>query len=259
MQKSPVTFCEYLSWDSEFFGCRIARLLAARLSLNLVKQVEDWCSGNAIDCLYYLTEAGDEQSMRLAAAHDFGLVDIRMTLSRELGHGEPKPARTIAGLVRLVRPEDLPALRAIARKSHRDTRFYFDPHFPREKCNELYETWIEKSCASYADTVLVAEYHGDAVGYISCKTQQPKVGQIGLLAIDGGAAGLGLGSALVAEALDWCRSQSHERVVVVTQGRNVRAQRCYQKSSFLTESVHLWYHRWFSSAQSASASNAGLP
>ena len=249
MQKYLANCCEYLNWDSEFFGCRIARLTTDRLSVDLLEQVGDWCNENAIDCLYFLTEVGDEQSIRLAAAHDFELVDIRMTLSRGLGDAEGHSGRTPAGIVRAVRPEDLPALRAIARKSHRDSRFYFDRHFPNDQCDRLYETWIEKSCAGYADTVIVAEYQEQPVGYISCKAQQSKVGQIGLLAIDGGVAGLGLGSMLVSAALDWCRSQSHERVFVVTQGRNVPAQRCYQKNRFLTESVQIWYHRWYSSAQ----------
>ena len=44
------------------------------------------------------------------------------------------------------------------RDSHRDSRFYYDPGFPNQRCDELYETWIDRSCHGYADTVLVAEY-----------------------------------------------------------------------------------------------------
>jgi hypothetical protein len=34
-------------------------------------------------------------------------------------------------------------------------------------------------------------------------------------------------------------------VNVVTQGRNSKAQRLYERCGFLTRSVQLWYHRWF--------------
>jgi ribosomal protein S18 acetylase RimI-like enzyme len=33
-------------------------------------------------------------------------------------------------------------------------------------------------------------------------------------------------------------------VSVVTQGRNVAAQRLYQRAGFVTASTQLWYHRW---------------
>jgi hypothetical protein len=34
-------------------------------------------------------------------------------------------------------------------------------------------------------------------------------------------------------------------VSVVTQGRNVRAQRIYQQFGMRTRSLELWYHRWW--------------
>jgi hypothetical protein len=35
---------------------------------------------------------------------------------------------------------------------------------------------------------------------------------------------------------------------VVTQARNVPAQRLYQKCGFITRSVELWFHRWSADA-----------
>jgi ribosomal protein S18 acetylase RimI-like enzyme len=46
------------------------------------------------------------------------------------------------------------------------------------------------------------------------------------------------------------------KVNVVTQGRNVRAQRLYQKSGFATDSVMLWYHKWFRNSQLVSSEEA---
>ena len=44
---------------------------------------------------------------------------------------------------------------------------------------------------------------------------------------------------------DALRRSSARRITVVTQGRNARAQRLYQRAGFVTESVRLWFHRWF--------------
>ena len=51
--------------------------------------------------------------------------------------------------------------------------------------------------------------------------------------------------ALIAAALDWCEAEGAEEVAVVTQGRNVAAQRLYQRCGFVTQRLELWYHKWF--------------
>jgi ribosomal protein S18 acetylase RimI-like enzyme len=46
------------------------------------------------------------------------------------------------------------------------------------------------------------------------------------------------------EALRWFVSQGVTSVSVVTQARNVRAARFYQRAGFSIESIQLWYHKW---------------
>jgi ribosomal protein S18 acetylase RimI-like enzyme len=92
--------------------------------------------------------------------------------------------------------------------------------------------------------VLVALDTGKPVGYISCHLKG-QIGQIGLLGVSANAQGKGYGSQLIEAAFCWFAEHGAGEVSVVTQGRNVGAQRVYQKYGFLTKSVHLWYHRWF--------------
>ena len=266
--------CEVLAWDSEFFGCRIGRIIpleapieakGGRLDPGLLAEVDAWCRAEAIDCLYFLADSGDPATAAVAEAGGFRLVDLRVTLegpltpdpspipSRPPGEGRP--------LTRPFRPEDLSELRRIAAVSHHDSRFYADPHFDRARCDELYATWIEKSCrGEAADTVLVAEHNGRPAGYISCILVPPSPGrgegmgegrqggeghgEIGLIAVAAEAWGRGLGKALVRASLDWFVDQGLPRARVVTQGRNVRAQRLYQAHGLFTRSIGLWFHRW---------------
>ena len=37
-----------------------------------------------------------------------------------------------------------------------------------------------------------------------------------------------------------------KKLYVVTQGRNIRAQRLYQKNGFIIKSSEIWYHKWVS-------------
>ncbi len=235
------SICTYLEWDSEFFGHRIARANRRRLDDSALNEMLGWCAASRIECLYLLADSDDPQTTRLAETNEFLLADVRITLERTLVE-LPCIPRDVA--VRPAREEDLGTLRAIARTGHRDTRFYFDPHFDRAKCDLLYETWIERSFRGSAEVVLVAEVARKAVGYITGHHRGDEA-QIGLIGVAEGHQGSGLGSTLVKHFLSWAAREDAKRAVVITQGRNVRAQRLYQRSGFVTASSQLWYHRWF--------------
>lgn len=245
MDRHGLDHCQVLDWDSTFFGFRIARLGQGLLTRRILSDALAWCSGEQIRCLYFLASADSPETTELAESNGFKLADVRVTLARE-SKADRKPTES----VRSFKESDLPSLRAIAAVSHRDSRFYYDPGFSNQRCDELYETWIERSCHGYADTVLVAESHGEPAGYISCHLHPNGIGTIGLLAVEGRSRGLGLGGQLIAGALRYLEEAGSKRVTVVTQGRNCAAQRLYQHCGFRSASVELWYHRWFDRVQS---------
>jgi dTDP-4-amino-4,6-dideoxy-D-galactose acyltransferase len=236
--------CQHLEWDSEFFGRRIAKASASRLSKEETSRILSWCRTNRIECLYFLADADDARTSRFAEENGFRLVDVRVTLTWQPDNRSL--ADTVAECyVRPAMADDLPVLRTIARASHRDSRFYFDPGFPQSRCDDLYETWIEKSCLGQAEAVLVAADGAQPVGYVTCHLTTPTEGYIGLMGVHVQARGVGVGQGLVMASLRWFAQRGASQVTVVTQGRNCRAQRLYQRCGFLTGSVQLWYHRWF--------------
>jgi dTDP-4-amino-4,6-dideoxy-D-galactose acyltransferase len=238
--REPV--CVYLDWDSSFFECRIARVNGHSLDDAKLTEVLAWCETNRIDCLYFLADSDDPQTSALAERNSFLQTDVRLTLERTLAGSAPSAAPGHS--VRLARREDLSALKAIARTGHRDTRFYFDLRFKREKCDLLYETWIENSFTGFAQAVFVVEMNAEPVGYITCSSQGVE-SQIGLVGVADKCQGMGLGKQLVESFLAWSVEHGADRATVVTQGRNVSAQRLYQRMGFLTAGLQLWYHRWF--------------
>jgi len=237
--------CEYLEWDTTFFGFPIARVRSNSLTPELATAIDNWCAEHRTHCLYFLARPDDASTTRTAEDHGFRLMDVRLVFEHELGSIAPPSGNSIR--VRPVESGDVDALLSIAQDSYHDTRFYFDAKFPRHLCDSLYRTWIKLSCEGYADAVLVAETDGLLAGYISCHLDNKKnnVGKIGLVGVATQARGRGIGQALVCHALEWFRGANATKVSVVTQGRNVSAQRLYQRYGFATESVHLWYHKWF--------------
>ncbi len=245
--------CQFLPWDTDFFGRRIARATVHRLNPETAKSILEWCMTHAVECVYFLADSDHAETVRLAEDYGFRIVDIRVTLQCDTRDRLTRISNDLSQPVgvRHWRQSDIPALQAIARTSYGDSRFYFDPCFPISSCEALYETWIKRSCEGYADAVLVGEVNNQPVGYVSCHliNDTPR-GQIGLVGVGSQVRGRGLGQTLIDHSLRWFAEHDVEVVEVVTQGRNIAAQRLYQRCGFLTHSVQLWYHKWMSDCAS---------
>jgi dTDP-4-amino-4,6-dideoxy-D-galactose acyltransferase len=236
------SLCQYLDWDSDFFGCKIARINANQFDQGMMENTLKCCRDHDIECIYFLAEAVDSVSIKTAEENKFHFVDIRVELELQFEGIISKDS--IGGPLRSCNQDDIPILQAMAKISHRDSRFYSDGNFPNKICDALYEKWIERSCAGYANEVLIAEYQGRVAGYVSCHLGHLKEGSIGLLAVHPDFQGKGLGRLLVEGAIRWFADHDVCRATVVTQGKNYKAQRLYQRCGFVTKSVHVWYHWW---------------
>jgi RimJ/RimL family protein N-acetyltransferase len=236
--------CRQLEWDTEFFGVRIGRVEITRLTADLVSEVLDWARRHQLQCLYFLCDPDHDESVGIAEANGFHLVDIRMVLAKGLEGMIPHQSKPLVQ-IRPFHSEDLPGLQQIASSIYGYTRFYYDKHFDRQRVSEMYREWITKSCYGYADAVLVARNEEIVAGYITCHLDSPQRGRIGLVGVDENMRGVGVGIALVHSALEYFSRRGVSRVEVATQGRNFSAQRLYQRAGFQTQSLHLWYHKWF--------------
>lgn len=235
--------CDLLDWDSRFFGHGVARVRGDTLTPDRAADIDAWSRRTGASLLYFLARADDPPTIRAAEAAGYRLTDVRMTFERQATTEDREP------LTRAVRPyeeDDLRALRALARVSYRDSRFYQDDRIPREKADGLFELWTENACRGSPSHVRVAEVAGRVAGYATIDARaDERLARIGLIAIDESFRGRGLGRALVESALTCAASWKLDRVEVVTQGRNVAAQRLYQRCGFLTRGVQLQYHKWY--------------
>jgi dTDP-4-amino-4,6-dideoxy-D-galactose acyltransferase len=237
-----------LPWDSEFWGFPIARVRGHSLTPKQLAAIDAWCQERAVACLYFLASFDDPVTVRCAEDGGFRLVDARVTAAIT-------PARFASAICAappaeiVVRPaieSDLDSLRAIAGKSFRTTRFYFDQHFPREKCGQFYEQWIVASCCGSADAVIVADLDGAPVGYTTCNLPTgDEPARIGLIDVAAHARRRGIGQALIGASLDWFAQRGVDHVIGVTQARNLAIQAFNDRLGFVAQSFQLWYHKWY--------------
>lgn len=240
-----IHICEFLDWDTAFFGKRIAQLKPLRLTESIMRYALARCAQWSVECAYYQCDCHDPESVRLAERHGFHFVDIRITFERDTTR-LPAAGRSPQSVrIRLCREEDIPRLKEIAGDSYLDSRYYFDQRFPRERCRAFYTEWVEKCARGYVDQVLVAERAGSVLGFVACRRVNAHLGNIDLLAVDPSARNGGVGRSLVYAAARWFAEHEIAQVQVVTQGRNYPSQRLYQRCGFVTQQTHLWYHKWF--------------
>jgi len=232
---------DILDWDSKLFGVRIARVTGHELDQQKTAAIRRAMREESIECAYFLADP-EPDTIRTAESNGFQLVDIRVTLAARLLENYTGPWQGDG--VRESEHTDIPALREIAAQSHTDTRFYRDGRFERKQCDELYRTWITKSCHGYADIVMVAEHESRPVGYVTCHLKEDGSGEIGLMGVDSSVRKLGLGEKLVRRALCWFHEREAQDVTVVTQGSNIAAQRLYQRCGFASRALQLWFHCW---------------
>lgn len=239
-------FVEKLPWDTEFFKMNVAQLKVARIDSTTLAAVLDWCEQEQVMCLYYEADINDPTSIHLAESSGFKLVDVRMVLGIDLRYDVFNDSNDfVEGLIiRPFKKEDITALELIAKEGFKISRYYFDTDFPAGACERLYIVWIRNSCNGFADEVLVAELKGQPVGFLTCKAYEG-FGRIILVGVDPKFRGRSIGSHLVSEAVRWFRNNGLNLIKVVTQARNIGAQRLYQAAGFKTLSVSLFYHKWF--------------
>jgi dTDP-4-amino-4,6-dideoxy-D-galactose acyltransferase len=234
---------EFLPWDSEFFGVPIGRARVKTLARRDVHAVDRWAAEEGIRCVYVMCDCADEDISRDPGSAGLLLTDVRITYERPVALRRSRRTRP-------ARPEDSAALEEIARTSHRNTRFYRDARFPRERSDALYVEWIRKSLSGErARAVFVADEGAGPIGYVTCETRdRSPLGTIGLIAVAPEARGRGLGADLLEAGNNFFHHVHKTSLRALTQQDNAAAVRMYEAAGFIPLFSERCYHKWYGGA-----------
>lgn len=240
-----------LPWDSEFFGVSVGRIDSFTLDKNNMPLLLEQAQMQGINCLYFEADPNDPATVSMAEQNGFHLVDVRVVLEHPFDdRPAPVPRYPVPGELHIGSPRsgEMSRLQEISAQIGLTSRFHFDQKFGQQQSERLYRRWIQNACDGFADVVLVARWQqdGDAVGLITC-TSKGNLADIQLAGVHIDHRKRNVGTGLVQAALDWAKAQNCRAMQVVTQARNVPAQRLYQQMGFFTRSMTLFYHRWLKS------------
>lgn len=246
-EEPSVPPCELLEWDSEHFGFPVARVVDSGLDRDAAGRVDEWCRANEVRCIYFLADAEDADTSRVAAESGFRVVDFRLVIRRALeGLAEPHLGGLAGMEVREAAEADLGHLREIASVSHRGSRFYFDTGFPDARCAALYEAWIDRGFADPDRNLWIATLEGTPAGYQVVGPAAPDgIRRLELLAVDPNRHCRGIGAALILSAMGTLRSEGAGETWTILSARNVPSIRLHERVGFLTERVQAWHHKWY--------------
>jgi len=244
-----------MDWDSKFWGFGVAHLDVMPEIPEMQSTIDAWCEEQRISVLMALVNSSDAALRSLLKHVGFDEVDVRVTLRGALE--TLKSQRAVDNeriFIRHAHEPDAVICGDIASTNHRDSRFYFDPGFPQNRCDDLYRLWIANDVAGRASVVFVAELDGLLVGYLSLNTDhENSTGSISLVGVTPDNHRNGIASALLAKACDYFDSFGLLYIEVATQSRNIVALQFYESKGFSIQREEIWLHRWFTSPENESA------
>ncbi|WP_426574206.1 N-acetyltransferase family protein [Aquihabitans sp. McL0605] len=231
-----------LAWESGFWGRPMVEVLGT--TADAVTAADHWCRTDDVAMAHLRLPAGEVGVVGHAARLGFEVLEVNVVVDRRLG-GDEEP---VAGL-RPATAADGERLAAIARTDLRGmTRFYRDPRFPTDRCDDLYAGWVESSIDGWADVVLVAERDGEVVGGVTGHHGSGgEPSRVGLLVIDGADPWrrVNVGNRLLRGVFQQLGASGGREVTLATQAHNVATVRLLERLGCSTRSISLQMHKWY--------------
>jgi len=236
------------TWDSDLFGFSIASVISEVLDPNILSEIESECHQNSVTMLQYLCPSEDINSVHQAEGAGFHFMDIRLTFEAQLGLHTLLPEKRESLYVSLANESHIQPLWHISAGLYKDTRYYADVNFPRDKVSLIYDRWIMNAVHGAFDDLCYALFTaGQPIGFCTVRFIDDKNCILGLFGIAEAYQRQSLGTYFLRLIMVDLYERGFSNVRVVTQGKNIAAQRTYQGLQFKTSRVDIWYHKWISS------------
>ncbi len=127
---------------------------------------------------------------------------------------------------------------------YKESRFYADGGFEEELIDRFYRTWLENAVkGEYDDYLLVKRERGEIQAFCSIK-EFNDFARIGLFGVTKGNHGKGIGKKFLNSVEQYLREKGISELKVATQGKNIAAQKLYEKAGFKLSDEKIWFHLW---------------
>lgn len=232
--------CVPREWDTGFFGLSIAQVTEPPRTAAQAEAIDAWARGHRTEGLYLFIDGADVTLAALAEGFGFTRVEERHVFVAPT-RGASARLAAVGNPPRIATAADLPHLKALARISHHNTRFYTDPHFDSTRCDAMYEHWVDRHFHDPEVGTWATGPEGNPTGYYTVDAE----GVGGLMAIHPDHRQQRLGTSLLAVSLAWLEQRGVESSLLRTQSTNEGARRMFLKHDAYLHSIEFVFHKWY--------------
>ena len=229
---------EFLAWDSEFFGRRVARLKVQ--STKALDRLIQTARERRYELLYIYSSFPIENYV----TGGYALLDVggHITFAKSLSSYSPKEIKPMEEISQFQLDTLTQELLEIAFLSGHLSRFKIDSSLPAGSFESLYETWLANAQKIRPESAIYI-YHCDhrIAGLITSEIHGPKC-NIGLLAVSQSYQGKGIATRLITYLQGICFQNQVSSVEVKTQLANKPARALYIRNSFTELERSFLYH-----------------
>ena len=239
---------EYLEWDSSFFGVSVGSVRNSIASENDLDSLLQELRGSSLN-LVYVTLPMDRPDLITRILREIGAMQVdsraEMTIDLLRNHSPRTVIQSTDFVLRIAENEDAASVGELASYCFRGlTRFYMDPRFSDNRCDELYRIWGERDVRKKENLSLVCTCNGRFAGFCTADSIEDKDARIGLIGVAPGFRGLGLGQILLNKAAGMFRDRGCAQLLAVTQLGHAGAIRMYERTGFLLRDTSVVVHLW---------------
>ncbi len=225
---------EKKEWDSDFFGILVGSIKLDQIQK--LRKIDLLSLGvNRFDLVYLLSSTPIRTEANLFS-------DCKIEFKCAI---EQAPEKSDSAILPYDGESDFDMLLSLAWQSGAYSRFKLDTNFEAGKFEQLYKEWLSKSIdKQLADEIFVfRDNNGKLIGFITVAFKDFYC-EIGLLAVDLSARGMGVGKKLIAASRAYAYEKGKREIRVATQECNLEAVRFYKSCGFeffrSTNIYHLW-------------------
>lgn len=224
-----------LSWDSDFFGIEVGSIRIGS-SVELAQLIE---SSKSFDLVYVFSNKPINHER-------LNLVDEKLTYTQPLKRQTNIEDNENVNISTYENSKvDILALKLLAREAGIFSRFYTDEKIDNKFYISLYDKWLENSVkGEMAIQVYVASVKERLAGLITLQKKDEKTSRIGLIATSKEMRGKKVASSLIDKIISGSLEKGFKNVEVITQKRNLPANKLYESKGFVVKDLQYIYHLW---------------
>jgi ribosomal protein S18 acetylase RimI-like enzyme len=220
-----------LEWDSNFWGFRIGHC-------DQIGELDG--SERDFKVVQACIQVNYTGSIHQLETYGFTYIDLRMEYELDLlSLNDRNKIQNIMHIGQVLSGKEIEEIASIF-VPH--SRFNHSP-FSHHSVGNFYAEWIRNAIKGTYDTYFrVMNKDNATAGIISGRMVEGNTFCIGLLGVLPEYQGHGIGSDLIRALISDLYNQDIQKVRVVTEGKNLNAQRFYCRLGFLIEDIKIWMY-----------------